>query len=998
MTRDRPEAIPAVRYAALSGLFHPAAALNLVVTDDRIELERVAARLGGLCDTAPTSDGRWLMRPVPRSTVIRSLIADGLLDEAIAERKGWPTFDGDAQALTELLNDAASPLQSLTKTGLLDTLTNFWTRPQPSDLVSAERLWHLLQMAAPVVGDATVLATRALLDRRTGQLRAKALLGRGFEGRDSEITQLRAWINAPQRRSPVTALYVQGLPAIGKSTLLEQAIAKHEGTAERVVIRMDFDRSGLDPRDPLRLSVELARQIAAWRPDQAEHLEGASLKAIGDVASDGRRFRETLPRRLAATIGAAVPDDVPLVFILDTLEALDARGPRQVEQLFMWLDQIVDAVGQPVAILAGGRGDGRQLLGSRLADQPIILEGLSRQEEVRLMDRLEIPDNLRDRVAKIAGGNPLRLRLAGRLASNDPGAFKVAGSTDAAHLYRTLQSRIADPVVRSLLAPGLLMRRLDRESFKGVIAPFFKLELTLIELDHLFNELVAQTWLFEPDPRQDGWFKQPPHIRTLVANLMPLHAETKRFHRSAARWLAKRPTVLEQADGLFHRLSAESIPPATSISPELAAQFDENMLMELTEEARRAVLWARGDLSSRYDRVGRLGSSPSESDARNLAISLERGDPEESEYLHRETFEGRYIRPDSFEADVHRAFLWRSGRWQAAFKNLRERDRIRGGDEDLPALLETLPADVAFSRIEMRAEMSPRDLQRNLKRADRDFIFEVRRLYERDTRSRLKGAAADFLVRDVEIRASPDRHGEVIDMTFAIWMDGLWDRVAGDLAVSLNDNPFTRTAHERARVCRGLFRYNPIAEPVVRLLGKAGVDQAVESMSPDLWRFLQREAGVASPDTSPSYGRLVETGWFAEWLSMEAFRRRNPDLSVLSRRSEAWRQTVGGRWRYGRPPRRWSEDLHGVDLVTEARILRLLEAQSPEADAYAHIHMWHPSPAKTRLERYVYTARVRLSPPALEKAGHPALAAARQLHELGAPSALVPALAILAIA
>ncbi len=53
------------------------------------------------------------------------------------------------------------------------------------------------------------------------------------------------WIAQPVARGRVTALFVTGLPAIGKSTLLEQAIRDAAATqGPAVVIRLDFDRPG----------------------------------------------------------------------------------------------------------------------------------------------------------------------------------------------------------------------------------------------------------------------------------------------------------------------------------------------------------------------------------------------------------------------------------------------------------------------------------------------------------------------------------------------------------------------------------------------------------------------------------------------------------------------------------------------------------------------------------------------------------------------------------
>ena len=48
------------------------------------------------------------------------------------------------------------------------------------------------------------------------------MLNRGFFGRVSETQQIAAWLARPTTKRPVTALFVTGLPGIGKSTLVDE--------------------------------------------------------------------------------------------------------------------------------------------------------------------------------------------------------------------------------------------------------------------------------------------------------------------------------------------------------------------------------------------------------------------------------------------------------------------------------------------------------------------------------------------------------------------------------------------------------------------------------------------------------------------------------------------------------------------------------------------------------------------------------------------------------
>ncbi|MFT4954906.1 MAG: hypothetical protein ACI8U3_001280 [Brevundimonas sp.] len=993
MTHALPESSPVLRYAALSARFDPRDALQLANLSSEQLLE-TAALLGAICDTA--AGKRWLMRPAVRRRTIEALAERGELHQALEERSSWPGYDADARALGELLRGGFESPHLLSDPELRSTLEAVLNDRQPSSPKGLSRLWGLLAMAAPVAGPAMARRAQALIDLSLADLRASALLGSGFEGRQDERERLETWLRTPTRNPPLKALYVQGLPAIGKSSLLERVIFDPTALAGAVVIRLDFDRTGLDPRDRLRMTVELARQLAAQAPSAAEGLNTAVRGALRSLATGGSSARDVIPEDLVRALRLVLGDGRHIAAVLDTLESLDARGPRQVEQLFAWLDDIMSMTGLPISVVAGGRGEGRSVLGPRLSDQSLVLDTLPPDDQYRLMARMDVPENLRAPVASAAEGNPLRLKMAARLALEDPHAIPEKSGMDAAHLYRSLQSRIADPRVRELLDPGLLLRRLDRESFRGIIAPFFRLGTDPQFLDPMFKALVAQSWLFEPDRRQDGWFRQPEPVRKLIASLMSSGSRAKSLHRQASRWLMQRPSVLEQADGLFHRLQGGWVPEPAAINPDLAAQFDEAMLEELSHEARRAILWVRGDLSSRFDSIRGADRSPSRSDARNLAISLNRGVSEEAEYLFRETFESRYIDPQSEQADVQRAFLWRSGRWKEAIAALRERDLVRADDFDLPDLIEALPRDIAFCRAEMRAETAPHDFTRTLSSNDkmRGAFWE---LFSADSFGRLRGGATDFLVRQIDIRAQGDRRGDVVEMTMGVWANGGWDSIAGELHVPFppGDDP-PDSVEGRAEICRTLARFNPIAAPVRTYIGRQEVEDRIAEMPMELKDRIEERAPLVYESLPTGFDSLVATGWFAEWLSMEAYHRRDGNLSVLSQRAEAWRQTIAGRWRFGFVPRYWDKSSQTLDVVITARIARLLREPSPTDEAFHDLRVWGCSLDDPRLAKRVDQAARAIPRGGGVSSFQTALAAARRLRSARTPVAVIPALAVLA--
>ena len=63
--------------------------------------------------------------------------------------------------------------------------------------------------------------------------------------------------------------------------------------------------------------------------------------------------------------------------------------------------------------------------------------------------------------------------------------------------------------------------------------------------------------------------------------------------------------------------------------------------------------------------------------------------------------------------------------------------------------------------------------------------------------------------------------------------------------------------------------------------------------------------GAIKSSSSSSLADISGLGLFAEWADATGFLQRSANLRMIGRSAERWRQTVGGRWRYGRPPSRW---------------------------------------------------------------------------------------------
>ena len=176
----------------------------------------------------------------------------------------------------------------------------------------------------------------------------------------TELERAAAWLGRPQSGRPVTALFINGLPGIGKSTFIDE-VARRASQSDPpwIVVRLDFDRGGLDVQDRIGLALEITRQIAWELGEDAAALRSARLAAAAAGATSSPNVKGSsgaLPhprradpraRRRAARIGS------PVLLILDTVEVLRGRGETHPHRLFETLDELCDRGLQPAV---GHRG------------------------------------------------------------------------------------------------------------------------------------------------------------------------------------------------------------------------------------------------------------------------------------------------------------------------------------------------------------------------------------------------------------------------------------------------------------------------------------------------------------------------------------------------------------------------------------------------------------------------------------------------------------------
>lgn len=990
-----------LEYAALSGPFDPAEAIRRIGVKSVGVATAAASALSLACDTNPNQTTEWLMLGAKREDVLRNLKNSGTLPAAIERRRTGP--------IDEATHDLLSAIER-TDQFRPESLRQLLNETEDIELVS--RVATALDRAKAVLSDLDVLAVaRTKMLNLVRKIRRDRLQERGFYGRTREIAYILTRIQRKNQTRSVRPIWIWGLPGIGKSALLEEVISRDVAQRQTLIVRLDFDRSGLDANNPRTLTMEVARQLVDRVGDAGVVLDEERLLAAsdGDAMQRSRRGgQRSFPNRLASTIGLTLDSQKrPLLIVIDTLEALAARGRHRVDQLIDWLDRLKAESNVDFSILIAGRSSPEQVFGISTSDSAIRLDGLDQFAIDQFLDAHHIPRNQREAICKCTKGNPLALRLATSIVRNHGAESLPAKSLHpelaAAMLYRILLSRIEDDTLRRLADPGLIVRRISAELLVTVIGPAVDLpNLTDTEGEELFSALARQHWLVEPDPGDPDFVRHRRDMRALLLPLLYQESEKVcyRIDKAASRWFGQRTDTASQIDALYHRLQQSrraAVRPA--IPAEIAQYFDSDMVAELPERAQIAVRQAAGKSVASFTAATGGGL-----DDRELINELERI------IASREWHEGLSltdhfladapIDPVSPLADTVRALWWRAGRWSDAYWLMRERDKLGYDDSDLV----NLPPIQAAARVEMRFEMGK----------GRSLLDDEHAWSKVDSRAfdaMLGQSGAMAFMASTREPPIEGLHSEtpydVLEAALARWMgtgdSGAWhgavgygrERIGGQgvhLRYPMPDWTEAQLLSTLTPYVGFVAALGEVEQGILSHAEQASVSLATSQDSPLTLTRVMEPAPQLWRDGDP-LGTIADLGLFAEWADALAFVTRNANLRTIARSAERWRRTVAGQWSFGHPPRLWGRRMP-LDGTLSGRTNAILESSDPIRTAFDQCHAWvpHLGSGEELVDRVI-----QRNPAAMKVAqqAHDPFEVAAILYRRRLPSAFIPSLAVL---
>jgi hypothetical protein len=382
-----------------------------------------------------------------------------------------------------------------------------------------------------------------------------------FVDREAELHKLR---NRFEERGEAPPILVHGAGGVGKSTLVAKALWE-EVQAGAVVAWLDFDRTILDPRRPLTVLIEAARQFASLVPEAADGLlrlrEKASkwlLEAALPIGKLADRFGNELSRLLRQS---------RIVLVLDTFEEVQVFGPDTEAQLIELSVRLQRSVSGLVIVICGrapASAEGLECL--PVLDLPLtdaerllrLLVGVESGEEAEALGKL----------AKELGGNPLVLRLAARVISAE-GAGSLLSHTglDAVRtairaerlegmLYGRILSHIRSDSARRVAFPGLVVRLITPAVIREVLAGPCRIDLNRTPAEAIYEDFEKEVALVAPDPVSIGLRHRPDVRRLMLADILAFVSadDVAAINRAAVRYWTDQEGATARAEEIYHRL------------------------------------------------------------------------------------------------------------------------------------------------------------------------------------------------------------------------------------------------------------------------------------------------------------------------------------------------------------------------------------------------------------------------------------------------------------
>jgi hypothetical protein len=259
------------------------------------------------------------------------------------------------------------------------------------------------------------------------------------------------------------------------------------------------------------------------------------------------------------------------VLVLDTFEEVQYASERNVEHIWLFLEELQKTLPRLRVVIAGRS----QIEGRKTRELP--LSGLDAESAAAYLQGRGIQNGeLVQQIVRTVGLSPMNLQLAadvtireGAQAGANLGVktrefliFRLDDSQIQRQLYKRVLNYIHDDRVRALAHPGLLLRRITPELILDVLAEPCGLEInSLKQAQELFNELRREISLVSED--SNGALVHRADLRKLMLRLLeeddPVKARV--IHQRAVDYYERNSAnSIDRAEEIYHRLCLDEAP------------------------------------------------------------------------------------------------------------------------------------------------------------------------------------------------------------------------------------------------------------------------------------------------------------------------------------------------------------------------------------------------------------------------------------------------------
>lgn len=667
--------------AALTGLFDPRALIPIGTEND-------TERLALLADLAfeRELDGRWYwtLTPDARRAGLAYLPTDSAgRKNALASA---PHLEGDRLGMALRAALAAKPGAELR--ALLDrghARGRKRARSDELDPNTVAQALELLEEAEVPLPDwaadpatARSLRRAAVLDRRARA--AHRLLPTPFRGRGRELRALEHYIRFGEAvdhaarpvmkthsvdplSTAIRAVIVSGIGGTGKSALIEALRRRAERAKDMTFLGFDLDQTSLRSGERVALTMELLRQIGLLRPELDQPLSAlrSMLRDMLSSVTDDSALLEAASTavysalsELATHLEAAGLKNQGFALVFDTFEQALVAGEERVRLIADWLMLLRDIAGiGKLRVILSGREAG-MIAG-------LDIPGISVVGQIELGDlgtnagRAKLRDVFRhfgsehlDLVPSLIaafGSNPLVIEIVAAFCRDRPRSEIVALAEDNDDqlrgelntemrqriVYTRILNRIADPELRPLASPGLVLRHITPELIEQVLAEPCGLTLPLPagKADALYTALSSQVWLVRPAPSGDALEHVPDLRRLMLPQILGLPAAAK-VAREAAVWYEREAAGLpgpEIWESLYYRCLINPDVLDGHEAPDLLAMADHlgAAVLDLPPKAQAMLREATGAILTRKEIAALTGEARSRATHKRRARQVSEG-------------------------------------------------------------------------------------------------------------------------------------------------------------------------------------------------------------------------------------------------------------------------------------------------------------------------------------------------------------------------------------